>query len=126
MELKLIKGVEGAEAVLTRLDPLDLSGLPESASAQTRRIFGEGVSPEESVIRILRDVRANGDTAVRHYAKMLGNIDLQDMLVSPAQMEEARAAGSVDLRKSLELAAQRVREFHEAVMRSDWRDENKG
>jgi len=126
VELKLIKGVEGAEAVLTRLDPLDFSGLPESVSAQTRRIFGEGVSPEESVIRILRDVRATGDTAVRHYAKMLDNIDLQDMLVSPAQMDEARAAVSDDLRKSLELAAQRVREFHEAVMPSDWLDETKG
>jgi len=126
VELKLIKGVDGAEEILTRLDPLDFSGLPESVLAQTRRIFGEGVTPEESVFRILRDVRASGDAAVRHYAKMLDDIDLQDFLVSPAQMDEARAAVSDDLRSSLELAAQRVKEFHEAVMPSDWLDETKG
>jgi len=126
VELKLIKGVDGAEEILTRLDPLDFSGLPDSVLAQTRRIFGEGVTPEESVIRILRDVRASGDAAVRHYAKMLDDIDLQDFLVSPAQMDQARAAVSDELRSSLELAAQRVKEFHEAVMPSDWLDETKG
>ena len=126
MELKLIKGVDGAEEILTRLDPLDFSGLPDSVLAQTRRIFGEGVTPEESVIRILRDVRASGDAAVRHYAKMLDDIDLQDFLVSPAQMDQARAVVSDELRSSLELAAQRVKEFHEAVMPSDWLDETKG
>jgi len=126
LELKLIRGVDGADDILTRLDPLDFSGLPESALAQTRRIFGEGVTPEESVIRILRDVRASGDAAVRHYAKMLDDIDLQDLLVSPQQMDQARAAVSDDLRRSLELAAQRVEEFHQAVMPSDWVDETKG
>jgi len=98
VELKLIKGVDGAEEILTRLDPLDFSGLPDSVLAQTRRIFGEGVTPEESVIRILRDVRASGDAAVRHYAKMLDDIDLQDFLVSPAQMDQARAVVSDELR----------------------------
>ncbi|MCI0779924.1 MAG: hypothetical protein J4N93_01405, partial [Chloroflexi bacterium] len=69
MELKLIRGVDSAEEILTRTDPLDLGELPESVLNRTRQVFGEGVSPEESVVRMLSDVRGNGDVAVRHYAR---------------------------------------------------------
>ena len=126
MELKRIRGLEGAQELLTRPDPLDFSGLPDSVTAQTRRVFGDGVTPEESVIRILRDVRNNGDVAVRHYSKLLDDVDLDDLRVSPAQMSEARAAVSDDLREALELAAQRVRQFHQAVLPTDWMDRESG
>ena len=126
MELKRIRGLEGAQELLTRPDPLDFSGLPDSVTAQTRRVFGDGVTPEESVIRILRDVRNNGDVAVRHYSKLLDDVDLDDLRVSPAQMSEARAAVPDDLREALELAAQRVRQFHQAVLPTDWMDRESG
>jgi len=126
MELKRIRGLEGAQELLTRPDPLDFSGLPDSVKAHTRRVFGDGVTPEESVVRILRDVRSNGDVAVRHYAKVLDDVELDDLRVSPAQMSEARAAVSDELREALELAAQRVRQFHEAVLPTDWMDRERG
>ena len=126
MELKLIRGLDGAQEILTRLDPLDFSGLPDSVMAHTHRVFGGAVTPEESVIRMLHDVRDNGDVAVRHYAKLFDDVELADFEVSPAQMKEARAAVSDDLRRSLELAADRVRGFHEAVMPVDWMDNEQG
>ena len=35
MKLKLIRGAKGAEEILTRIDPLDLSALPETVLART-------------------------------------------------------------------------------------------
>ena len=126
MELKTLRGPAEAADVLSRIDPLDFSGLPESVLNRTREVFGDGVSPEESVIRILHDVRSNGDVAVKHYARLLDDVELDDLRVSPDQMAEARAAIPKELRESLELAAHRVREFHEKVLPESWLDQDRG
>ena len=126
MPLNVIHGVENAENVLVRIDPLDLDSLPESVLARTEEAFGKGVTAEQSILQMLADVRREGDAAVRRYAKLLDGSDLEDFRVTEAQMAQARASVSKELRESLELAAQRVRDFHEATMPSEWVDREKG
>ena len=126
MTLNVIKGIQNAENVLVRIDPLDLDSLPESVLARTQEAFGEGVTPLQSIHQILDDVRQDGDAAVRRYAKLLDGSDLEDFRVTEEQMAQARNSVSKELRESLELAAQRVRDFHEATMPSDWVDREKG
>ena len=126
MTLNVIRGVQDAESVLTRVDPLDLSSLPESVVARTRQAFGEGVTPEQSVVQILRDVREEGDAAVRRYAKLLDGADLEQFQVDDELIARARESVSPELRESLELAAQRVRDFHEATMPQGWLDRKQG
>ncbi len=91
MKLKVIKGAKGAEDVLTRVDPLDLSALPEAVVARTREVFGEGITPEQSVLRMLQDVRRDGDAAVRRYSRMLDGVELNDFKVTQEQIAEASA-----------------------------------
>ena len=126
MKLRLIRGIDHADEVLARTDPLDFSGLPATVLAQTHRVFGDGVTPEQSVSLILEDVRCQGDDAVRRYAKLLDDADLEELKVSSQQMEQARSQVSKELRESLELAARRVTEFHESVMPRDWVDRERG
>jgi len=126
LALNVIKGIQNAENVLVRIDPLDLDSLPESVLARTQEAFGKGVTPLQSIHQILDDVRQDGDAAVRRYAKLLDGSDLEDFRVTEEQMAQARNSVSKELRESLELAAQRVRDFHEATMPSDWVDREKG
>ena len=126
MALNVIKGIQNAENVLVRIDPLDLDSLPESVLARTQEAFGKGVTPLQSIHQILDDVRQDGDAAVRRYAKLLDGSDLEEFRVTEEQMAQARNSVSKELRESLELAAQRVRDFHEATMPSDWVDREKG
>ena len=126
MPLNVIHGVQNAENVLVRIDPLDLDSLPESVLARTEEAFGKGVTPLQSVHQMLDDVRRDGDSAVLRYAKLLDGSDLEDFRVTDAQMAQARDSVSKELRESLELAAQRVRSFHEATMPSDWIDRKQG
>jgi histidinol dehydrogenase len=126
LALNVIKGTQNAENVLVRIDPLDLDSLPESVLARTQEAFGEGVTPLQSIHQILDDVRQDGDAAVRRYAKLLDGSDLEDFRVTEEQMAQARNSVSKELRESLELAAHRVRDFHEATMPSDWVDREKG
>ena len=122
MQLKMVRGLSAAETVLTRIDPLDLSSLPEPVLQRTRDLFGPDATPESSVLQMLREVRADGDTAVRRYANLLDDADLSDLQVEDAELEAAWDATPDDLKRALELAARRITEFHEATLPRDWVD----
>ena len=92
MALNVIKGVQNAENVLVRIDPLDLDSLPESVLARTEEAFGKGVTPLQSVNQMLDDVKRDGDAAVQRYAKLLDGSDLEDYRVTEKQMAQARAS----------------------------------
>ncbi len=122
MRLKMVRGLAVAETVLTRIDPLDLSSLPEEALRRTRDLFGDDATPESSVIQMLREVRAEGDVAVRRYARLLDGADLASLEVPRAELEAAWESTPADLKQALELAARRITEFHEATLPRDWVD----
>ncbi|MDA0262800.1 MAG: histidinol dehydrogenase [Chloroflexi bacterium] len=126
MALNVIHGVKNAENVLVRIDPLDLDSLPESVLARTEAAFGKGVTPLQSINQMLDDVRREGDAAVLRYAKLLDGSDLEEFRVTEAQMAQARDSISKELREALEMAADRVRSFHESTMPKDWIDREQG
>ncbi len=126
MRLNLVRGLEQAEAALTRIDPLDLSALPPAVLARTREVFGDGVTPEQSVVRIIEDVRRDGDAAVRHYAKALDGAELTNLRIDREEISAARAGLSGELVEALELAARRVTDFHQATLPRNWVDLEQG
>ena len=126
MWLNLLKGLKEAEGLLSRLDPLDLSELPEPVLARTRQLFGEGVTPEQSVVQILRDVRQQGDAALRRYAELLDGARLDEFRVSDAEIKQARESISDELNQALELAARRVTQFHQSTLPKSWVDLEQG
>lgn len=126
MVLNVIHGVKNAEDVLLRVDPLDLSSLPETVLERTRQAFGDNIAPEESVRQIIRDVRRDGDEAVRRYAKLLDGADLEHFRIDENQIAWGKRSVSPELWDSLELAAHRIRAFHKSTLPSDWLDREQG
>ena len=126
MKLNLVHGLAEAEGVLARLDPLDLDSLPESVLERTRQAFGDDVTPEQSVVNMLRDVRREGDAAIRRYARLLDGTDLTEFRIDDKELSEARAGISPQLEAALQLAAQRIREFHQATLPRNWVDLEQG
>ena len=122
MQLKQVRGLAAADSVLTRIDPLDLSSLPEVALQRTRELFGPEATPESSVLQMLRDVRSEGDAAVRRYASLLDGADVDELQVPASELEEAWQATPDDLKRALEMAAERITRFHEATLPRDWVD----
>jgi histidinol dehydrogenase len=126
VKLNLVHGLAEAEGVLARLDPLDLDSLPESVLERTRQAFGDDVTPEQSVVNMLRDVRREGDAAIRRYARLLDGADLPEFRIDDKELSEARAGISPQLEAALQLAAQRIREFHQATLPRNWVDLEQG
>ena len=126
VKLNLVHGLAEAEGVLARLDPLDLDSLPESVLERTRQAFGDDVTPEQSVVNMLRDVRREGDAAIRRYARLLDGTDLTEFRIDDKELSEARAGISPQLEAALLLAAQRITQFHQATLPRNWVDLEQG
>lgn len=112
--MRRASGIEAARKLLQRPDPLDaLRGHP-GLLASIEATFGESLSPSEVVNRIIADVRHRGDEAVRDYTRTITGVDLPDLEVRRSEIDAARASVEPALVEALELAASRIRAYHEA------------
>ena len=127
MFLNVIRGLEQARKELgSSVDPLNLGSLPPEFVEKTLEVFGERLSPQESVQRILQDVRQQGDRALIHYAHCLDGVDLEALEVSDQQIAQSQQEIPKALLEALELAAARIEEFHRATLRKSWVDPPSG
>jgi histidinol dehydrogenase len=83
-------------------------------------LFGEPLTPEEAVTRILKDVRTNGDAALQTWTRTLDGLDLKPAPVSKAAIQSALDSISPAQREALERAAARVEAFHRRQPLSSW------
>ena len=86
----------------------------------------EAEDVDQAVAAIIADVRARGDAAVIALTARFDRLDLtpDTMAFSPAEMAMHCATVSADDREALELAAARIRAYHERQVPQDamWRD----
>jgi histidinol dehydrogenase len=115
--VRLIKGAQEARSTILQRLPLDERDLPPAAQEAIRRVFGAELGPTEVVDRILRDVRENGDAAIRRYNEEIDGLSPEaaerPLEVSRDEIEHARAQVDDSLIEALTLAADRIRAFHE-------------
>ena len=67
----------------------------------------------EKVGIVMRDVKQNGDTAVKQFTKQFDGIELESFVVSEKEINESEVLLSNDLKKAIQQAAANVRLFHE-------------
>jgi histidinol dehydrogenase len=99
---------------------------PERLLAGTQALFGEGVTPPQAVSTILDSVRQEGDTALLRWSELLDRKLPQRFEVPPEQWAQAFAALPKDLAEAMQVAAQRVRTFHELQPLPNWETESLG
>ncbi|MDL2345484.1 histidinol dehydrogenase [Deinococcus sp. MIMF12] len=85
--------------------------VPQSVLARIEQTFGEPLTPEEVVSRILADVRARGDDALRDWTGRLDGHRPEALEVSGGELEAAQI--EPELHEAVRLAIRRVRAFYE-------------
>ena len=96
--------------------------VPEQLIERSVGIFGERLLPEEAVRRIIGSVRNGGDEALRDWNQKIDRMDIESLQVNPDELRTALAAIPPDLRAALELAAERIRAFHQKQPLHSWID----
>ncbi|MGZ8752749.1 MAG: histidinol dehydrogenase, partial [Acidimicrobiia bacterium] len=90
---------------------LDASG----ALAESRAVAAEPDDAVRAAVReIIAAVRADGDDALRRYTERFDGCHVDALLVPPGAAKAALDAIEPELRSALELAAGRIRTYHEA------------
>jgi histidinol dehydrogenase len=101
---------------------VDTHALPASVRAGIRETFGEDLSAEAVVQRILDDVRSRGDAAVRDFTRAFDHVELNELRVSSAQIDQAVERVGDRVMCALQTASGRIRAFHEHGRRTSWLD----
>ncbi len=115
--MRIIRNAEEGRQLLLSRRPLDVEELPMEIRETTFRTFGQELSPDEVVRRIIRDVREDGDNAVRYYNSRLDGATVGDLKVSRDEIAAAYNTLESDLVEALNFAAKRVRNYHEQQLR---------
>jgi histidinol dehydrogenase len=118
--------VEQAKAGILRRDQALQMDVPTGLQASIQRVFGEALSPEQAVRRILADVRGRGDEALHDWTQTIDGVALDKLAVSEAEMDTAVARTPTDLYQALEFAASRIRTFHECQPLPNWTTDKLG
>jgi histidinol dehydrogenase len=120
VKLRIFEDVQEARRTVLRRVPFDEVPTSPELEDGIRRIFGESLTPEQVVSRILRDVRSRGDEALREYADKIDGSRLDAIEVSKGEIDAASAAVEPKLLEALEAAATQVRAFHERQYKDSW------
>ena len=84
------------------------------------KLFGERLTAEAAVTRILKDVRTRGDAALQDWTKRLDSLNLKPAPISTALIQSALDSISPAQRDALEKAAARVEAFHKKQPLTSW------
>src|SRR5215207_5688611 len=84
------------------------------------QLFGESLTPDGAVSKILKDVRKNGDAALQRWTLALDSLDLQIAPVSKDSLQSALEFISPAERAALEKAAARIETFHRHQPLTSW------
>ncbi|HMP26335.1 MAG TPA: histidinol dehydrogenase, partial [Saprospiraceae bacterium] len=76
-----------------------------------RPVF-ETTALEKTVGDILQSIKNEGDTAVKRYTAQFDQVEIVDLQVSKAEMEEAVAALDADLKQAIQIAKANIEVFH--------------
>jgi histidinol dehydrogenase len=120
----LLRVYESAEARATLLarKPVGDVDVTPTLAAGIQRVFGEQLTPDEAVGRLLADVRGRGDAALRDWTRRIDGVTLGDLAVPPEALAHAYEGLASDLRDAMQVSIDRVRAFHQKQPTGSWLD----
>jgi histidinol dehydrogenase len=123
---RIFTNIDEARSVILKRRSLRDYTAPDHVIERSVELFGERLMPDEAVRRIIRSVREDGDQALLEWNRQIDGTQTERLQVTPADMGAALNKIPPDLRRALELAAERIRAFHQKQPLSSWIDAAEG
>lgn len=115
-----IYSVAQAKNNILRRRAIDDYEIPESVQAGIEKFFGESLTPDQAVNRILREVRQNGDQALKKWTSTLDDTVPESFRVPDQMIKNSLIEIDKDIRLALETSINRVRAFHARQPLTSW------
>lgn len=109
-------------ANLMQKQAFDECELSPGVKKGVKAMFGEELTAEQIVDRIVKDVRKGGDEKLLHYTNLIDRAGLtkDSMKVSEAEFLEAEKTVDKEVMEAIGRAIANVRKFHEEQMPKSW------
>lgn len=120
--LRIYDDLSEARATLLRRDSLRDLAVPAWLSDSLAALFGEPLTPDEAVRRIIRSVREHGDAALFDWNARIDGAQLNALAVPESEIAAALDAIPAEVAGALRYAAERIRRFHEKQPVTGWVD----
>jgi histidinol dehydrogenase len=114
-----IMDVDAAQKSILRRAAWDEFAVPDALLDSIEATFGERITPDEAVRRILRDVRERGDTAVRAWTEKLDRVQ-GPLVVDAGAIRAAYEQVAPEIVDALRLAADRIEAYHRRQPNISW------
>ena len=125
--LKIYTDLDQArQTVLQRRNLSIMDEVPEPVRASIRRVFEADLTPDAAVARLLKDVRTQGDDALREWTARIDGLDMDTLEVPATEWQAAYQALPADLAVALDVAAERIRDFHTRQPIPNWTTDEMG
>ncbi|MFC5450909.1 histidinol dehydrogenase [Paenibacillus aestuarii] len=96
--------------------------IPASAFELKREVEYGSPEQNETVRRIIEEVRQDGDAALRRMAQQFDRVSVAELRVSDEEIQAAYAQVDAGFLAALRQAAANIRAFHEKQKRTSWMD----
>lgn len=118
----MLKIFQPEEAMKTLLKRIPLDDLPVSTRVldSIKSLFGEPLSPESAVKKILDEVRNEGDRALQKWSKILDGYNSERFRVPSGAIEKALVKVPKEILEALQLSQARIRAFYENQPLNSW------
>ncbi len=121
-----MRGVEESKIVLSVDRGINLDTVPAHVQATTERVFGEPLTPQRTVEKILASVKSEGDSAIRRLAKAIEGVELDEFEVARAEIKSSYDAVDRSVIDALEMSAERVEKYHRSAKPESWMSFDEG
>jgi histidinol dehydrogenase len=118
--IRIVYGANSARQTLLRRQTLEETDASPEMDRSSERLFGEALTPDQVVARILSDVEREGDVAVLRYSSLLDGATSAVLRVPAERIEQAWENTPESLRHALEFSAERIAAFYERQPHQSW------
>jgi histidinol dehydrogenase len=118
--LRIVQGAQQARETLLRRQPLDLYSASPEMSRVIEDLFGQPLTPDQVVARILSDVEREGDAAVLRYTALLDGSTDETLRIPAERIEQGWENTPPAIRHALEFSAGRIAAFYERQPHQSW------
>jgi histidinol dehydrogenase len=124
--IRILDDITQAQATILRRAGWDDQELPASLLDGIERRFGERLTPDQAVSRVLADVRRRGDQALREWSARIDGVTLDTLRVPDEDITAATDNLDSAVQDALQLAVQRLDAFHRKQPIGSWMDVTPG
>ena len=117
--MKIYSSEAAKNSILKRVPPDDMDVSPRLLDS-IKKLFGAALTPDEAVRQILKEIRSEGDEALRRWSAKLDGLDTLAFRVPSYEIHNAEDKISKDEAQALKLSAERIHRFYSRQPLASW------